>query len=343
MFVGSKNSYLPSFPSLTRCKKETKFFGLWKRKRRTPVFQKSKGSRRSKCLKTPIFRRSRSLGGPASCFQSSTGATFGLEQLFFRINTLYYIQFELNLLDQVISHGPKNHNPNETSLLDPTTDSTLSMVEINFNHARADAEDGIQKICECVAYKVVFHDLRNVLIEGLYNGGVSTSRIGPVLTKLELNLQIIKKSVNSKMWVCTVDALMKTTFEGILSVLLAGGPTRIYSIDDSQMIEDDLKSLKNLFITSGELPSEMVENAATRVSKILLLFTSSTEDIIKLLKTALFEATGRSSTKSRLPLPPTSGVWSLEDPNTILRVLCYRNDYLASHFLKKTYHLPKRI
>ncbi|XP_057864500.2 protein unc-13 homolog [Cryptomeria japonica] len=339
---GSKNSYLLSFPSLTRCKKETKCFGLWKRKKKSPVFQKSKSSRGSKCLKTPIFRRSKSLGGSVSCLQSTKGATFGLAQLFVRMNTLYHIQSELNSLDQVISHGPKNHIPNETSLSDSTPKAALSLLEINFNHARADIEDGIQKLCECAAYKVVFHDLRCVLIEGLYNGGVSTSRIGPVLIKLELNLQIIKNSVKDKMWDCIIDALTKTTFEGFLSVLLAGGPTRVYSKHDSQMIEEDLKSLKDLFITSG-VPSEMVENAATSTSKILLLFSSNTEDIIKKLKAALFEATGRSSTTSRLPLPPTSGVWSLTDPNTILRVLCYRNDYLASHFLKKTYRLPKKI
>jgi len=40
-------------------------------------------------------------------------------------------------------------------------------------------------------------------------------------------------------------------------------------------------------------------------------------------------------------MPPTTGKWSATDPNTVLRVLCYRGDETASKFLKKTYHLKK--
>lgn len=49
------------------------------------------------------------------------------------------------------------------------------------------------------------------------------------------------------------------------------------------------------------------------------------------------------SAKSKLPLPPTSGKWDPTDPNTLLRVLCYRNDEMASSFLKKTYDLPSKL
>jgi hypothetical protein len=44
----------------------------------------------------------------------------------------------------------------------------------------------------------------------------------------------------------------------------------------------------------------------------------------------------------KLPMPPTTGKWNRTDPNTILRVLCYRNDRVANHFLKRTYQIAKR-
>ncbi|ONK79557.1 uncharacterized protein A4U43_C01F7590 [Asparagus officinalis] len=44
----------------------------------------------------------------------------------------------------------------------------------------------------------------------------------------------------------------------------------------------------------------------------------------------------------RVLMPPTTGRWNRSDPNTVLRVLCHRNDEVASWFLKKTFQLPKR-
>ncbi|CAA0817434.1 Protein of unknown function (DUF810 [Striga hermonthica] len=44
----------------------------------------------------------------------------------------------------------------------------------------------------------------------------------------------------------------------------------------------------------------------------------------------------------KLPMPPTTGRWNRSDPNTILRVLCHRDDRVADQFLKRTFQLPKR-
>uniref|UniRef100_A0A0D3HEK7 MHD1 domain-containing protein n=1 Tax=Oryza barthii TaxID=65489 RepID=A0A0D3HEK7_9ORYZ len=42
------------------------------------------------------------------------------------------------------------------------------------------------------------------------------------------------------------------------------------------------------------------------------------------------------------PVPPTSRRWDAADANTILRVLCHRDDEAASQFLKRTFQLAKR-
>eukprot|EP01018_Ginkgo_biloba_P030441 Gb_10717 [translate_table: standard] len=324
---GSKNNYIPPLPPLTRCRKELKFFGLWKRNVIPSNVQRR-------------ISRARSLNS----LQSGAFDTFSLAQLYVCMNTLYHIQSELEVLEQKISHGFKKSFLDEAGMLGSTPVPTLCALDINFELARASAQEGIQKLCENAVYKVVFHDLSDVLCEGLYRGGVANARIEPVIKKLELNLEIIAHTVHNRMQSIVGAALMKASLEGFLLVLLAAGPSRAFSKGDSVMIEDDFNSLKNLFKAEGVgLPSEIVEMVAMSASKILPLFSTDTQDLIENLRVAVCEANGLSSTKLKLPLPPTSGVWSPTDPNTILRVLCYRNDAAASHFLKKMYRLPKRL
>lgn len=125
--------------------------------------------------------------------------------------------------------------------------------------------------------------------------------------------------------------------------MLAGGPSRAFSRKDSQIIEDDFKVLKELFWANGDgLPSEIIDRFATTLRSILPLFRTDTESLIEQFRRITVE-TYKSSARSRIPLPPTSGQWGPSDPNTLLRVLCYRNDEAASKFLKKTYDLPKKL
>ncbi|KAK1286180.1 hypothetical protein QJS10_CPB20g00618 [Acorus calamus] len=121
------------------------------------------------------------------------------------------------------------------------------------------------------------------------------------------------------------------------------GPARAFTRQDSQIIEDDFKSLKDLFLADGDgLPEELVEKAATQIKNVIPLFRTDTESLIERYRRLIMEAYG-PSTKSKFPMPTTSGHWSPTDPNTILRVLCYRNDEDATKFLKKAYNLPKKI
>jgi hypothetical protein len=75
---------------------------------------------------------------------------------------------------------------------------------------------------------------------------------------------------------------------------------------------------------------------------VLPLFRADSESLIDRFKRMMVES-NRSASKKRLPLPPTTGHWSPNEPNTVLRVLCHRNDETATKFLKKTYNLPKKI
>ena len=136
---------------------------------------------------------------------------------------------------------------------------------------------------------------------------------------------------------------MKVSFDGFLLVLLAGGPSRTFVKEDSELIEEDFKFLTDLFWSNGDgLPADLISKHAGNVKRVLDLFHSDSENLIEQFKYVMVESHGMQA-KSRLPLPPTSGLWEPTEPNTLLRVLCYRNDEIAAKFLNKTYNLPKKL
>jgi hypothetical protein len=203
--------------------------------------------------------------------------------------------------------------------------------------------EGVQQLSEAVAYKIIFHDLSHVLWDGLYVGELSSSRIEPFTQELERNLLIISNTIHERVRTRIVTDIMRASFDGFLFVLLAGGPSRAFTLQDSQIIEDDFNSLKDLFWANGDgLPADLIDKFSTTVRSILPLLKTDTESLVERYRRVTLETYG-SSARSKLPLPPTSGQWNPTDPNSLLRVLCYRNDEAASKFLKKNYNLPKKL
>ncbi|KAM3282137.1 protein unc-13 [Capsicum chacoense] len=307
---GSRNTYVPTMPALTRCTTATK---LWKKKDKT--------------LNTKRNSQVATANGDDS---------FGVLQLCVRINTFQRIRTELEVLEKRIITLLRN---SESAHVEDFSNGLGKKFEIS----PAACVEGIQQLSEAVGYRIVFHDLSPVLWDGLYIGEPSSSRIEPFLQELEKNLTIISNTVNERVRTRVVADIMRASFAGFLLVLLAGGPSRIFTQQDSQFIEDDFKSLKDIFWANGDgLPMDVINKYSTTVRDVLPLFRSDTESLIERFRRSTLETYG-SSAKSRLPLPPTSGQWNPTEPNTLLRVLCYRNDEAASKFLKKTYNLPKKL
>eukprot|EP00252_Welwitschia_mirabilis_P018278 TRINITY_DN4060_c0_g1_i1.p1 TRINITY_DN4060_c0_g1~~TRINITY_DN4060_c0_g1_i1.p1 ORF type:complete len:963 (-),score=237.41 TRINITY_DN4060_c0_g1_i1:241-3129(-) len=314
---GSKKNFIPSLPTLTRCSPKSKF---WKKKDKYSSLQKSRSMMVAAC----------------------NPETPGLTQLCVRINTLQYIRSELELIEKRISYGWKTSLEKSSGKIAPAPFGSLP--DVKFELSEAGCKEGIQQLCEVVGYKVVFYDLSSPLWDSLYSGGIANARIGPFLEKLESKLEAIANTVNTKVRIRVVTALMKASFDGFLLVLLGGGPSRAFLKSDSMAIEEDFMALKDLFKADGDgLPEELVEKAASPVTQILPLFALDSEDLIDNFRVLISQANGLSSSRSRLPLPSTTGLWSPNDPNTLLRILCYRNDEAASKFLKKTYNLPKSL
>ncbi|KAA8521841.1 hypothetical protein F0562_012537 [Nyssa sinensis] len=311
---GSRNTFVPTMPALTRCTTGAKFQSVWKKK------EKSLNSQRRNS-QVATMNGNNSLGIPQLCV---------------RINTLQRIRTEMDVLEKRLITHLRN---SESAHAEDFSNGFGKKFELSPTACL----EGIQQLCEAVSYKIVFHDLRNVLWDGLYVGEPSSSRIEPFLQELEQNLTIISDTVHERVRTRIIADIMKASFDGFLLVLLAGGPSRAFSRQDCQIIEDDFKSLKDLFWANGDgLPADVINKFSSTARDVLPLFRTDTESLVDRFRRLTLETYG-SSAKSRLPLPPTSGQWNPTEPNTLLRVLCYRNDEAASKFLKKTYNLPKKL
>ncbi|XP_074563155.1 protein unc-13 homolog [Curcuma longa] len=306
---GTRGSFMPALPALTRCEVGSK---LWKKKEKPQNLPK---------------RRSQ--------VGSRDSNSFGLSQLCVRMNSLHYIRTELENLEKKIITCLRNV---ESAQADITNG-----LNITFQLTLASCQEGILQLCETTAYKVIFHDLSHVLWDALYIGEIASSRIDPFISSLDPVLETISSTVHNRVRNRVITALMKSSCDGFLLVLLAGGPMRVFSRQDAQIIEEDFGSLKEMYLANGDgLPQELVEKASSQVKNVLPLFHADTESLIERFKRLITETNG-TSLKSKYPLPPTTGNWSPTEANTVLRVLCHRNDEAATRFLKKTYNLPKKL
>ena len=153
-----------------------------------------------------------------------------------------------------------------------------------------------------------------------------------------------------------VREVMRASFEAFLMVLLAGGNERSFARADQAMVEEDFRSLKRAFSTCGEglVPEDVVAREAETAEAVVDLMARSTDYLIDAFSVATCDSIGGAGGAEDdggggggggggcTPLPPTTRRWDSADPNTILRVLCHRDDEAANQFLKRTFQLARR-
>jgi hypothetical protein len=149
-----------------------------------------------------------------------------------------------------------------------------------------------------------------------------------------------------------VREVMRASFEAFLMVLLAGGNERSFARADQATVEEDFRSLKRAFSTCGEglVPEDVVAREAETAEAVVDLMARSTDYLIDAFSVATCDSIGGAGGAEDdggggggcTPLPPTTRRWDPADPNTILRVLCHRDDEAANQFLKRTFQLARR-
>ncbi|KAL0703280.1 hypothetical protein Bca4012_069705 [Brassica carinata] len=327
---GSKQSYIPTLPPLTRCNRHSKFVKLLKKA--TP------------CTASGEDLNSLSGGalGISDGHHPRPSTSRGTQRLYIRLNTLHFLSSQLHSLNKSLSLNPsvlpatrKRHRERTSSSSSSYFDSTQAGIETAFHH-----------VSEVAAYRLIFLDSYSVFYERLYVGDVANARIKPALRILKQNLTLMTAILADRAQALAMREVMKASFEVVLTILLAGGHSRVFYRADHEMIEEDFESLKKVYCTCGEglIPEEVVDREAETVEGVVLLMSQPTEQLVEDFSIATCEASGMGlvGTGQRLPMPPTTGRWNRSDPNTILRVLCYRDDRVANQFLKKSFQLGRR-
>ncbi|XP_020174209.1 protein unc-13 homolog [Aegilops tauschii subsp. strangulata] len=316
---GSKQNYVPPLPALTRCNQDSGFFRLWK-KAVLPSCQAPEANPR----------------GGASQHNPRPSISRGTQRLYVRLNTLHYVLTHVQAIEEPLSSLSSASGGNRVA------------TSLNFDRTRAAAQSAVSHVAEVAASRLIFLDSRHAFYQGLYIRNVVDTRIRPVLRALKQNLSFLVSVLVDHAQPVAVREVMKASFQAFLMVLLAGGNDRSFTRADHGMVEEDFRSLKRAFCTCGEglVPEDVVVQEAEAVEGVVELMARSTEHLITAFGAATSESIAgvreyEDSDGGTTHVPPTRQ-WGPADPNTILRVLCHRDDEAANQFLKRTFQLAKR-
>ncbi|XP_072998980.1 protein unc-13 homolog isoform X2 [Typha latifolia] len=261
--------------------------------------------------------------------KSSEISALSVVKLCIRLNTLYYANTQLNKLEDSIQERwtrKKSENLNIRRSMNERSISFASVQKNAFDGSRKEINAAIDGICEFTGTKIIFWDLRDPLIDNLYKHNVSQNRLDTLTEALDAVLNQLCDVIVEQLRDRIVTGLLQASLDGLLRVILDGGPTRVFSPSDAKLLEDDLETLKEFFISGGDgLPRGTVENLVARVRPILKLLNFETRVLIDDLR----EVTQGGKSKYGA------------DSKTLLRILCHRSDSEASQYLKKHFKIPK--
>ncbi|KAL8529284.1 hypothetical protein ACS0TY_006637 [Phlomoides rotata] len=302
--IADKEDIIPPVPALTRYRRESGIKAFVKKEFTDPKLHDVRWLSDVNVLTTPTL-----------CVQ---------------LNTLYYAISQLNKLEDSIwerwtkmQHGLSLNRPKEDN-------SRKSIQKDSFDGSRKDINAAIDQICEFTGTKIIFWDLREPFIDGLYKPSVAQSRLETLIDSLDTVLNQLCDIIVEPLRDRVVTGLLQASLDGLIRVILDGGPSRLFTPTDAKLLDEDLEILKEFFISGGDgLPRGVVENQVARARQVIMLHGYETRELIDDLKSASeMELHGG---RSKLGA----------DTKTLIRVLCHRSDSEASQFLKKHYKIPK--
>ncbi|KAG5387551.1 hypothetical protein IGI04_039021 [Brassica rapa subsp. trilocularis] len=228
-------SYIPTLPPLTRCNRDSKFVKLWKKA--TP------------CTASGEDLNNLSGGAPviADGNHPRPSTSRGTQRLYIRLNTLHFLSTQLHSLNKALSLNPKVLPAARKRYRERTNSSSY------FDFTQAGIETACQHVSEVAAYRLIFLDSYSVFYESLYTGDVANARIKPALRILKQNLTLMTAILADRAQALAMREVMKASFEVVLTVLLAGGHSRVFYRSDHELIEEDFESLKKFLKKSFQL------------------------------------------------------------------------------------------
>lgn len=247
-----------------------------------------------------------------------------------QLNSLHYAISQLNKLEDSIWERWTKKKHHDKLIKNPAEETAKGFQKDSFDGSRKDINTAIDRMCEFTGTKIIFCDLREPFIENLYKPSVSQSRLESVMEPLDMVLNQLCDVIMEPLRDRVVTGLLQASLDGLLRVILDGGPSRVFSLGDAKLLEEDLEILKEFFISGGDgLPRGVVENQVARVRQVIKLHSYETREIIEDLRSA-----------SELEMQGGRGKLGA-DTKTLLRILCHRGESEASQFVKKQFKIPK--
>ncbi|KAG6582409.1 Protein unc-13-like protein, partial [Cucurbita argyrosperma subsp. sororia] len=164
---GSKQSYIPQLPPLTRCNRDSKFAKLWKRA--TPC--------------SVVGEETTHHLGSQEGNQTRASTSRGTQRLYIRLNTLHYMLSHLHSLNKILSLSPK-----VTASTGLRFNSSKSYRNSSyFELSNRSIESACQHVSEVAAFRLIFLDSSSVFYDTLYTNDVANARIQPGLRVLKQN------------------------------------------------------------------------------------------------------------------------------------------------------------
>ncbi|KAL6880080.1 hypothetical protein ACP4OV_011645 [Aristida adscensionis] len=251
-----------------------------------------------------------------------------MPKLCVRLNSLYYGISQLSKLEDSINERWARKKTENNKIRRTTSEKSKSVIsnqKVQFDGTRKEINTAIDRLCEFTGTKVIFWDLQQPFIDNLYKNSVSQARLDTIMEVLDLVLNQLCDVIVEQLRDRVVTGLLQASLDGLLRVILDGGSTRVFSPNDAPLLEDDLETLKEFFISGGDgLPRGTVENLVTRVRPVINLIKQETRVLIDDLREVTQGGKSKFGTDSK----------------TLLRVLCHRNDSEASHYVKKQFKIP---
>ncbi|CAN6218395.1 unnamed protein product [Urochloa humidicola] len=251
-----------------------------------------------------------------------------MPKLCVRLNSLYYGISQLSKLEDSINERWARKKTENINIRRSTSEKSKSVVpnqKNQFDGSRREINSAIDRLCEFTGMKVIFWDLQQPFIDNSYRNGVNQARLETITEVLDLVLNQLCDVIVEQLRDRVVTGLLQASLDGLLRVILDGGSTRVFAPNDAPLLEEDLETLKEFFISGGDgLPRGTVENLVSRVRPVLNLIKQETRVLIDDLREVTQGGKSKFGTDSK----------------TLLRVLCHRNDSEASHYVKKHFKIP---
>uniref|UniRef100_A0A0E0H4J7 MHD1 domain-containing protein n=1 Tax=Oryza nivara TaxID=4536 RepID=A0A0E0H4J7_ORYNI len=219
-----------------------------------------------------------------------------------------------------------------------------------FDDVRRTAVSTTDRILNFIGTRAVFWDMRDSLLFSLYRASVESARMEMFIPTIDQVLDQVCDLIVDALRDQVVLRVFQACMEGLIWILLDGGPSRAFLETDVDLMHQDLAMIKDLFIAEGQgLPLDLVEKEARLTHQILDLFVLKKE---KFCSSQLNENDFQADTiidmlinvSDQLPHHlelTTTRRRHVHDAHTLLRVLCHKKDKTASTFLKIQYHLPR--